>query len=87
MISTLCLILSAQATWSGEPIIGEARLTFALCSSNNLTKNGSPRKIAKSSGDAPLIYLLSDILFNFLRENIYDLVLEGEERYQYLHLV
>ena len=50
MISTLCRILSAQATCKGDPIIGLHLLTLAPFSNNTLTSAGSPLKTAKSSG-------------------------------------
>lgn len=33
-------------------MIGLHRFTFALCSNNNLTKAGSPLRMARSKGDA-----------------------------------
>lgn len=50
IISTRCGILSAQATCSGDPMIGLHRFTLAPFSSKILTSVGSPRSTAKSSG-------------------------------------
>lgn len=52
MISTLCKILSAHATCNGDPIIGLQRFTFAPFSKRSRTRFGSPRKMARSSGEA-----------------------------------